>query len=65
MSNGTAGERLEVMINRHAKLYEQMRWELGHSDKPGLGYYVFELLLIPSELRLVRAMKIKVHGKSS
>jgi len=32
MSNGTASEPLEVRLHRYAKIYEQMRRELGHSD---------------------------------
>lgn len=61
---GKPGEPVDLTFGRMAKLYEQMRKELGHADKPGVGYDVIELLLIPEDRHLVRAMKAKIYGKS-
>ena len=58
-----AGEPADETFGRVAKLYEQMRRELGHADKPGVGYDVMELLLIADDRHLVRAMKAKIYGK--
>ena len=58
------GELPDQTFGRMAKLYEQMRRELGHADKPGVGYDVMELLLIADDRHLIRTMKAKIYGKA-
>lgn len=62
MGDAQTGESLDLTFGRVARLYAQIRKELGHSDKPGVGYDVMELLLIAEDRHLVRAMKKKIHG---
>ena len=62
MGDARPDESLDLTIGRVARLYGQMRKELGHSDKPGVGYDVMELLMIADDRHLVRAMKTKAHG---
>lgn len=64
-SEGKPGDSPEMSLGRMARLYEQMRRELGHNDSAGSGYDVVELLLIPQDRPIARRLKAKAIAMAS
>jgi hypothetical protein len=49
----------EIAFDRMARLCEEMRRELGHHDRKGVGYDVVESLIVAQDRHLIRAKKAR------
>lgn len=57
LSDGDENPSQHVMFDRMARLYNQMRKELGHSDRPSIGWDILKLQLIAKDRPLIDSLR--------
>ena len=64
LSEGDENPSQYVLFERMARLYNQMRKELGHNDRPGIGWDILKLQLIAKDRPLIDAFKAQTVAPS-
>ncbi|WP_439478717.1 hypothetical protein [Brevundimonas sp.] len=57
LSDGDDSPSQRVLFERMARLYNQMRKELGHNDRPGIGWDILKLQLIAKDRPLIDTLR--------